>query len=84
MKLQGVVEINGTSVSNCTVTIGAMTVYADRSSLAFNVSYSMGTLSLADDYFVAPYSLEGDNPELQAIDYLLGLPKFSEVSKVEE
>lgn len=84
MKLYGVVDVKGTEVSDCYVIIGAMTVSADRASLIFNVSFHLGTINLGEDYFVAPYVLSGDNPETQAVDYLLSLSRFSKATKLED
>lgn len=72
--------INGVSVTDCIITVGAMTISHDRSSLNFNVGFyaTEGGPLLLEDYFVyAEYTLSGDDPETQAYAYLKSLSRFS-------
>ncbi|HDX9078529.1 hypothetical protein [Klebsiella grimontii] len=72
--------INGVSVTDCIITVGAMTISHDRSSLNFNVGFYAieGGPLLLEDYFVYEgYALKGDDPETQAYTYLKSLSRFS-------
>lgn len=72
--------INGVSVTNCIITVGAMTIAHDRSSLNFNVGFYVteGGPLLMEDYFVYEgYTLKGGDPESQAYAYLKSLSRFS-------
>ena len=72
--------INGVSVTDCIITVGAMTISHDRSSLNFNVGFyaTEGGPLLMEDYFVyAEYTLSGADPETQAYAYLKSLSRFS-------
>lgn len=72
--------INGVFIPNCIITVGAMTITHDRSSLNFNVGFSAteGGPLLMEDYFVYEgYTLKGGDPETQAYTYLKSLSRFS-------
>lgn len=72
--------INGVSVTDCIITVGAITISPDRLRLNFNVGFyaTEGGPLLMEDYFVYEgYALNGDDPETQAYAYLKSLPRFS-------
>ncbi|WP_238759222.1 hypothetical protein [Klebsiella oxytoca] len=77
--------INGVSVTDCIITVGAMTISHDRSFLNFNVGFyaTEGGPLLMEDYFVYEgYALKGDDPETQAYTYLKSLSRFSGAADV--
>lgn len=79
--------INGITITDCIVTVGAISISQNRTSLNFNVGFYAtedGPL-LMEDYFVfTEYSLEGDNPVKQAYAYLKGLDRFKNADNYDE
>ncbi|WP_112070793.1 hypothetical protein [Klebsiella grimontii] len=72
--------INGLTVPDCIISIGAMTISADRSSLYFNVGFysaSEGPMLDEEYYVFTGFELTGDDPESQAYTYLKSLSRFS-------
>ena len=79
MYLQKDMSFNGVTISPCYIVVGAISISADRNKMSFIVEYKSGTEAEAfqSDCFTCDYSLNGENPETQAYNYIKSLGLFS-------
>ena len=79
MALRIDVEFKGLSVSGAYVTVMQPMVTAEKNEVSFGVWYRASQQSSeAFDAvtFTAPYSIDGENPFIQAYEYLKAQPSF--------
>ena len=79
MALRIDVEFKGLSVSGAYVSVMQPMVTADKNEISFGVWYRASPLSSeAFDAvtFTAPYTIDGENPFVQAYEYLKSQPSF--------
>lgn len=73
---------HGIHVPDAYCVVGSLVFPGDsKTVISFALSYRANpevNIGFLDEYFVAPYSLEGGDPYTQAYEYLKTLPEFTD------